>query len=232
MKAVLSSLAKAFGQLADPAIVRVATKSIAITIALFVMMGIALYYGLVWAGSAYGWSSAGWAEAIAAVLLAIIGFWFLFRIVALAVLQFFADKIVAAVEARHYPDLAEKAQPLPLPQDLANSVRGMGRALGFNLAALPFALVLLFTAIGPAVIFLAVNAVLLGRELTDMAWLRHCEGERHASPVPRNERILLGGVIATMMLVPVLNLVAPVVGAAAGTHLAHHAMQRNRSANA
>ena len=75
------------------------------------------------------------------------------------------------------------------------------------------------TAIGPAVVFLAVNAVLLGRELTDMAWLRHCCGDERGNPVPRSERVLLGGAIAGMMLVPVLNLVAPLVGAAAGTHL-------------
>ena len=93
------------------------------------------------------------------------------------------------------------------------------RALGYNLLALPVAAVLVFTAIGPALVFLAVNAVLLGRELTDMAWLRHCEGDTRGNPVPKAERILLGAVVAGMMAVPVVNLVAPLVGAAAGTHL-------------
>ena len=232
MNAVLSSIAKAFGQLGDPAIVRVAVKSIAITVAIFLAGGFGLYYALTRIGAEYSWSSDGWLEAVAAALIAIITFWFLFRVVALAVLQFFADEIVAAVEARHYPDLADKAKPLPLPQDLANSLRGMARALGFNLLALPFAAVLLFTAIGPAVVFLAVNAVLLGRELTDMAWLRHSEGIRRASPVPGAQRLMLGAIIAGMMLIPFANLVAPVVGAAAGTHLAHHAMQRTTKRNA
>jgi uncharacterized protein involved in cysteine biosynthesis len=79
--------------------------------------------------------------------------------------------------------------------------------------------VLAFTAIGPAVVFLAVNAVLLGRELTDMAWLRHSHGENRANPVSPGERLLLGAASAGMMLVPVAGLLGPVVGAAAGTHL-------------
>lgn len=232
MNAVFASLSKAFGQLRDPAILRIAAKSIGITVLLFVFAGFGLYIGLEWLFAWMGWEAGGMARAAAAAIIAIIAFWFLFRIVALAVLQFFADKIVAAVEAKHYPDLADKAQPLPLPQDIANSLKGLGRALGFNLLALPFAIVLLFTAIGPAIVFLLVNAVLLGRELTDMAWLRHTGGQSGPSPVKSGERLMLGGVIAAMMLVPFVNLIAPIVGAAAGTHLAHDAMRRKGASDA
>lgn len=227
MSAVLASLAKAFGQLADPAIVRIAAKSIGITVLIFVALGVALYFGLVALFAYLGWQTGGMAEAAAAIILGTLAFWFLFRVIALAVLQFFADEIVAAVEARHYPDQLEKAEKLPFAQDLANSLRGMGRALGFNLLALPVAIVLLFTGIGPAVLFLLVNAVLLGRELTDMTWLRHCEGEVRTSPVPGGERVMLGGAIATMMIVPFANLIAPIIGAAAGAHLAHNHMRRS-----
>jgi len=75
-------------------------------------------------------------------------------------------------------------------------------------------------------VFLAVNAVLLGRELTDMAWLRHCAGDERGNPVGRGERLLMGAAIAGMMLVPALNLVAPVIGAAAGTHLVLRRLER------
>lgn len=232
MNAVIASLSKAFGQLGDPAIARIAAKSIGITVLLFILAGFGLYFGLEWLFAWIGWETGGLAQAAAAAIIAVIAFWFLFRVVALAVLQFFADKIVAAVEAKHYADLADKAKPLPLPQDIANSLKGLGRALGFNLLALPVAVILLFTAIGPAIVFLLVNAVLLGRELTDMAWLRHTNGERQPSPVPATERLMLGGAIAAMMLVPFVNLIAPIVGAAAGTHLAHDAMRRKESGNA
>jgi uncharacterized protein involved in cysteine biosynthesis len=154
------------------------------------------------------------------VLLVPVAMWLLFRVVALAVLQFFADEVVAAVEAKHYPALAAQARPLPFQRDLANSLRGLMRALGYNLLALPLAGLVMFTAVGPTLVFLAVNAVLLGRELTDMAWLRHQTGGADgANPAPRTERLLLGAGIAGLMLVPVINLLAPVIGAAAGTHL-------------
>ncbi len=224
MRAVLSALAKAVGQIADPAILRVLVKTIAITVAVFMALGLGLYYALIWIGTELSWSTGGLAEAAAAAIIAIAAGWLLFRVVALAVLQLFADEIVAAVEVRHYPAAAALARPLPLHRDIANSLKGAGRALLFNALALPVAGLLLFTAIGPAVVFLLVNAVLLGRELTDMGWLRHCGGDTAGNPVAKSQRFALGGAIAALMLVPFINLVAPVIGAAAGTHLVQRRM--------
>lgn len=225
MSAVPAALAKAFGQLADRAVVVVVIKSVGVTLVLFAGLGAGLYGGLAallrseWLTGVLPEAYIGAMQTLLAVALGLIAFWLLFRVVALAVLQFFADEVVAAVEVKHFPALAAQAKPLPFRRDLANSVKGLMRALGYNLLALPLAGVLAFTAIGPALVFIGVNAVLLGRELTDMAWLRHCAGDLGGNPAPRAERLLLGGAIAGMMLVPFLNLIAPVVGAAAGTHL-------------
>ena len=68
-------------------------------------------------------------------------------------------------------------------------------------------------------VFLLVNAVLLGRELTDMGWLRHRPTPDAATPVGSLDRLLLGGAIAGLMAVPFANLLAPVIGPPAGTHL-------------
>lgn len=228
MGAVLKALGKAFGQLGDGAVLRVLLKTIGLTILVFLALGAALYFGLVRLFAWYdldGASGGGFAAATAAVLIAALAFWFLFRVVAVAVLQFFADEIVAAVEARHYPARAETARSLPFRRDLANSLRGIGRTLAVNALALPFALVLLVTGIGAALVFLIVNAWLLGRELTDMAWLRHCGDNPRDNPVPRSHRFLLGGVVAAIMLVPFAGLLAPILGAAAGTHLTHRALK-------
>lgn len=216
---VLKSLALAAGQLGDPAILRVLAKSLAITLVVFALLGSATFQAI-FAASAYAGMNVG-SEAtyLAALILTLIAAWFLFRIVALGVLQFFADEVVLAVERKHYPAVAESARDLPFAEDLSNSLRGAGRALLFNALALPIALVLLFTAIGPAVVFLAVNAVLLGRELTDMGWLRHRPAPQAPSPVGGWDRLLLGGAIAGLMAVPFVNLVVPIIGAAAGTHL-------------
>lgn len=232
MSAVLAALAKAFGQLADRAVVMVALKSIGITLAVFAGLGVGLWFGLEqlrqspWFAALLPPVIGGPLIIFVWLIVSLTAFWLLFRVVALAVLQFFADEVVAAVEARHYPALAAQARPLPFRRDLANSVRGLARALGYNLLALPVAAVLVFTAIGPAVVFLLVNAVLLGRELTDMAWLRHSGGALDGNPSPRGERLLLGGAIAGMMLVPFLGLVAPVIGAASGTHLVLRRLER------
>lgn len=217
MSDVPAAIVKACRQLGDRAVVAVLVKSIVITLAVFAGAGAGAYFALAEAAQRFGVDQ-GWAG-LAAVLLVPIAMWLLFRILALAVLQFFADEVVAAVEARHFPALAGAARPLPLRREAALATRGLMRALGYNLLALPVAAVLAFTAIGPALVFLAVNAVLLGREFTDMAWLRHCRGAERDNPSPRAERVLLGAVVAGMMLVPFLNFVAPVIGAAAGTHL-------------
>ena len=223
MRSVLTALAKAISQLPDPAVLRVLAKTALVTALVFIGMGCGLYWALIWIGTSFSVSTGGWVEAVAAALLALVMGWLLFRVLALAVLQLFADEIVVAVEARHYPDAAQRAKALPFHRDVANSLRSAGRALRFNALALPVAAALFFTAIGPAVVFLLVNAVLLGRELTDMAWLRHDDfaagGQAAGHPVSGFERALLGGAIAVLMLVPFINLLAPIIGAAAGTHL-------------
>lgn len=228
---MISALAKALGQLGDRAVLAVVVKSVAVTVLVFVALGFGLYLALVEALARMELEGGGLAGAAAAVLIAGAAFWFLFRIVALAVLQFFADDIVAAVEARHYPEACAAARRLPLRRDIANSLRGVARALAVNALALPVALALMVTGVGAPLVFLAVNAWLLGRELTDMAWLRHCGAEAGAerqNPVARYERILLGLVIAGIMVVPLANVLAPILGAAAGTHLTHRAMLRGK----
>lgn len=89
--------------------------------------------------------------------------------------------------------------------------------------ALPVALVLLVTGVGPPLVFLLVNAVLLGRELQDMVWLRHRHDPQAAAPLTGVNRALLGGAVAGLMTVPFVNLLAPLLGAAAATHLVHRA---------
>lgn len=218
MRNVVTALTKAFGQLGDPAILRVLGKSLGITLGVFVLFAWALSATLPWLLGEY-LNLSGDAYVIISALLAFVSAWFLFRVVALAVLQFFADEVVAAVEARHYPEAARKARKLPFREDLSNSLRGIARTLGFNALALPVAIVLFFTAIGPAIVFLLVNAVLLGRELTDMGWLRHTSAPGETSPVGALERSVLGMTVAGLMLIPFVNLLAPVIGAAAGTHM-------------
>lgn len=226
MTSVTSALFRSLGQLGDARILAIIAKSMAITLAIFALAGVALWQVLGHALDGYAAGHASELGALAAMVLAALGAWLLFRFVALAVLQFFADEVVQAVERRHYPQAAASARTLPFREELANSLKGLGRALLVNLVALPVALVLLVTGIGPAIWFWAVNGWLLGRELQDMAWLRHAHAPDAKPPMSGGTRFLLGGAIAALLLVPFANLLAPVIGAAAATHL----VQRRKGA--
>ena len=224
---VLPAFARALGQLGDRRVLGVLLKSMGVTLVIFAALGIALWRGSAVLIERY---AAGWGEVggLIALLLAIIGGWLLFRIVALAVLQFFADDVVRAVEARHYPAEAATARTLPFAEEARNALAGLLRAVAVNLIALPVALLLLVTGIGTALLFWAVNAWLLGRELQDMAWLRHRHDRAAAPPLTALTRLALGGIVAAMLLIPFVNLLAPVLGAAAATHLVHaRALTRN-----
>lgn len=220
MIGVPSAFARAFAQLGDQRVLAVLAKSIAVTLAAFAALGVALWQGTARLIEHY---AAGYGElgGLIGVVLAILGGWLLFRVVALAVLQFFADEVVLAVEARHYPEAAKTARKVPFSEDARHAAAGLLRTIVVNLVALPIALLLLVTGIGTALLFWAVNAWLLGRELQDMAWLRHRPNADAAPPLGTLTRLALGGIVAGMLLIPFVNLLAPVLGAAAATHLVH-----------
>ncbi len=226
MPSILTSLTLALGQLADPGVLRVLLKSLAVTILAFVVISWAGWWAfdalLAWLGLSDAlFSGSGGLRGMASALLALIGLWLCWRIVAMAVIQFFADEVVKAVEARHYPEAASTARDLTTGEELQKGLAAALRALVANLVALPIALLLLFTAIGPAIVFWIVNAVLVGRELQDLVWLRHRQATDELHPLGRFDRFLLGGVVAALLALPFVNLLAPVLGAASATHMVH-----------
>ncbi|MGN6495725.1 MAG: EI24 domain-containing protein [Tsuneonella sp.] len=228
MSRIPAAFALAFAQLGDPRIVRVLAKSLLMTIAIFVLAAWLGSYAFDWAGARLGIDEGTRFAGLLAVIAAIVAAWLLFRVVALAVLQFFADDVVIAVEERHYPAAAASARRVPLVEDLANALKSTARTLLVNLAALPVAILLLATGVGTALLFWAVNAWLLGIELQEMAWRRHRLFGQTRPPLDSLARFGLGGIVAALLVVPFVNLLAPVLGAAAATHLVH----RRRGANA
>ena len=217
----MRALSLSFRQLGDRAILRILFKSLAITLAIFAALGTALAFGLQWLVDRYDLAALDGLGALVAAIVVVLAAWLLFRFVALFVLQFFAEDVVRAVEARHYPQVVGTARSIPFTEEMRRGTRSTLRALAFNLLALPVAIALLVTGVGTALLFWAVNAVLLGRELQDMVWLRHREHEGDRPPVGAARRFALGGAVAGMLSLPFVNLIAPVVGAATATHLVH-----------
>lgn len=229
----LRSFVLGLGQLFDKAVLRVLAKSLGVTLVIFALAAVLGWWALDWALAEMGLGETLFAggdglRGVAAAALALLGLWLLWRIIAMAVIQFYAEDVVRAVEARHYPQAMQTARDLPLGEQLGQAGKAAGRALVFNLLAAPLALALVFTAIGPAIVFWLVNALLLGRELQDMVWLRHRWGSKAAAPVTKGQRFLLGGAVAALLAVPFVHFLAPVLGAACATHLVH---RRKRAHN-
>lgn len=214
---MLQSIALAFGQLGDRRVLGVFARSVLVTLGVFGALGFAAWQGLsVWLGS-------GSLAAVMAVVVTLLAGWLLFRAVAIAVIGLFADGIVDAVEARHYPAARAAARPVGLGRAAAMGLRSAMRLAGYNLLASPLYIVLFFTGIGLPVAFFGLNGWLLGRDLGDMVAVRHIDAAamRGWRAATRWRRLALGLAVAGLFVVPGLNLIAPILGAAAMTHLFH-----------
>jgi len=226
MAAILSAMSRALGQLADPRILRLLAKTVAVSLVLFIVLGWAGWFALDWLLAKAGlqdaaFTGAGGVRGVVSLAIILIAGWLLWRVIAMGVISFYADEAVLAVEERYYPEAALRARDLPLHEQLTTSLAAMGRALIANLIVLPFALALLVTGVGTALLFWAVNGVLLGRELSDMVWLRHRHAEGAPAPLTTTERFALGGLTAALLAIPFVNFLAPVLGAASAAHLIH-----------
>ncbi len=220
---MLRYLFLSIGQLGDRAVLRVFAKSMAATLALFAVGGIGVWWATQWLLARWiGDGATGWATAFAAVVT-ILALWLLFRAAAVAVIGIFADEVVVAVERRHYPQALAGARSVPFARSLTMGLRSAGRVVGINLLLLPLYIVLLATGVGTAAAFFVVNGWLLGRDLGDMVAVRHLDrqGVTAWRQATAGRRFLLGLVDAALFVVPVVNLAAPILGAAMATHLFH-----------
>ena len=216
---MLAAFSIALTDLFDRRLMPIWLKSLGATLLVCAALGLALWNGLSLAIDRYAARSD--LGELAAGIVTVLALWLVWRVVALAVLQFFADEVVAAIEARHYPAMAASARKLGWREEARRSLGGAARALLFNLLALPLALVLLITGVGAPLVFIAVNAVLLGRELQDMVWLRHRPSPQSPAPLGAVPRLALGAVTAVLLTVPGVNFAAPFLGAACAVHMIH-----------
>jgi uncharacterized protein involved in cysteine biosynthesis len=214
------------GQLTDRPVLSVFLKSLAVTLLLFAVTGVGLWFAL---DATFDTYAAHWQDesgvfaAVATALLLAGAWWLLFRAIAVAVIGLFGDEVVAAVEARYYPAAHAAARPVPFARSLAMGLGSAGRAIGVNLLLLPVYLLLIVTGLGTPILFFAVNGWLLGRDLGDMVAARHMPAAQLSEwrKETTARRFVLGLIGTGLFVVPVLNLVAPVLGAAMATHVFH-----------
>jgi uncharacterized protein involved in cysteine biosynthesis len=137
--------------------------------------------------------------------------WFLFPSIVVVVSGVFLDRVVDATEDRLYPDLPPPRK-VPLAESLLGSLRLLGVGVALNLLALP----LYFVPLLNLPLWLVLNGYLVGREYAEIVAARRLTPAL-AARLRRDRRLafwLSGAVIAAMLAVPLLNLIAPVIGAA------------------
>ncbi len=223
---IAEAVARAIGQLGDPRFRRVLLLGVGLTLALLFAATVAFVwivawvvpetFALPWIGEiAWVDDALSWAVVPLMLVLSV----FLMVPVASAFTGLFLEDVTDAVEARHYPDLGP-APKVPFGTALRDSAGFLGVIVAANLAALvPY---LLFAPLAP-VIFVALNGYLLGREYFQLVAMRRLgrDGARAARKRSAGTIWLAGAVMALPLAVPVVNLLVPVIGAAAFTHLFH-----------
>ncbi len=94
-------------------------------------------------------------------------------------------------------------------------------SVGLNVILLPLYLALIFVPPLNVVVFYAVNGRLLGREYFETVATRRLnqEGLRAFRRAHARTLWLTGAIITFMLTVPLLNMIAPVIGAAVMVHV-------------
>lgn len=220
MKTVFVAVQRALGQLSDPALRRPIWRSLLLALLAFV-----LAWGAAWAAIwSFTYFEIGWLNrlikylgAFAVTLLSLLLFPATFGIM----LSIFLEEIADVVEARHYPRLA-RAEPLPVWLGLASGLKFLLLLLVINLVLLPVYLLAMFVAGAGLVLAWLVNGWLIGHEYYEqLALRRHSATEVKAWRKANSGTLWLAGIpIAMLGTVPVLNLLAPVIGCAVLVHVA------------
>lgn len=222
----ITSFGKTLTQLGDPRFRRVLFKGIGLTFVLLIAVYTAFLMFLNWIGAGQtvqellgNISWVGDLFTFASLFLMIALSIFLMIPVASAITSLFLDEVADAVEDKHYPELPDVPR-VSFSEGLKDSVNFLGVLIAANI----FALVLyaIFPPFSPF-IFWGLNGFLLGREYFQLVAMRRV-GRAEAKKLRKKHMgtIWLAGTLMAMpLVVPLLNLVIPILGAATFTHLYH-----------
>jgi uncharacterized protein involved in cysteine biosynthesis len=204
-------------QLPDPAFLGPLLKGFLGAVGVFAGLSALAAWGTAGLAGGTGWL-ATLAATLGGVLTLGLAFW-LFVPAMLAIAGLFLDPVAAAVERRFYPGLPP-ARAAGLGAQAAFNI-GFGlKVAALSLLALPLAL--LAPPFGAAALWL-ISTFALGHGLFEgVAQRRMSVAESRALRRRREGAVLaLGGVFAALSFVPLVNLLVPVLGTAAMTHLLH-----------
>jgi CysZ protein len=207
---MLTDLLRAIRMLGEPRARGVVWLGVALSLATLVGLVFGVEALVSWASdTGYGWVDR--TLEVLSVLGTLVVAWFLFPAIVVAVSSFFLERVVDATEDRYHPGLPPP-RPIPIGEAVPAALRLLGLSLLLNLLALP----LYFVPLLNLPVWLALNGYLVGREYAELVGLRRLDPAR-VGVVRRNYRLMFwtSGILITFLLaVPLVNLVAPVFGAA------------------
>jgi CysZ protein len=214
---MLEPLALAFAQLDDPVFVRVTARAVLLAGALFAALAVGCAWALASLVGQQGWGQHVWlAGTLGGVGALLLATW-LFVPVAIGMAALFTDQVAVAVERRFYPGLSP-ARGAPLAEQAWDGVLLGLQVLALNVLGLVLAL-------GSAGLGLALGWLIagwtIGRGLFVAVAMRRM-GRAEARRLYARQRLAVvvsGVLLALAATVPLLNLLVPVLGAAAMVHV-------------
>jgi CysZ protein len=161
----------------------------------------------------YGWTR--WLFGGLGALVYVVAAWFLFPVVFTAVAGIFLEDLADRIERRHYPELPVPRK-VPVAEQVYASLRGLLRGLLWNALALP----LYFIPVVNVLAYAAVNSRLLSREYFQVIALRHFPVDATGDCFRRHRPQLWreGVVLMLLFVVPVVQLVAPLLATSLAVH--------------
>ncbi|MFO1037002.1 MAG: EI24 domain-containing protein [Geminicoccaceae bacterium] len=207
---MLQDLVRAFAELRDPRIRRVVLISIGLAVLTFILL-LGVVQGLLyWLGETpYHWLN--WIIGLAGAAGTAVVAWLLFPAVLTSVVGLFLDRVVDATEDNNFPTLPAAKSP-SMTASIVSSVRLALTAIVLNLLVIPA----YFVPVLNVAVFVLLNGYLLGREYFELVAMRRLSSADVSAAKSRwrTPILIVGGLVALLSLVPVVNLVAPVIGAA------------------
>ena len=216
---MIRSFSLAIRQLLDPAFRRVLLQSLFLAAGVFSGLAAIVWFFMAGTSISTFWLLELIVDVLGGVAVAVMT-WLLFPAVASFFVSLFLEDIVSAVEDLHYPD-DPPARSVPLLTTASVSLRFTGVTLALNLLALPFYLVTLWFPPFTIAIFYCLNGYLLSREYYELVALRRLDTAAAVALRKANrQRLFFTGVIITFLFtMPIVNLLAPVIGVAATAHV-------------
>ncbi len=223
---MFASLGRAIANFFDGTLKGVFLKSVLLTLALFAVLGFALAYGL----NHLPILGAHWvnelldvvAPALFVILLIVLG-----APVAALFASLFLDEVAKKVEARSKLPAVPTTKGATFFGNLGAGARLASLVLLVNLVLIPVDIELPVVA---EVLTVLANGWLLGREYFELAALRHLS-RASADALRRRHggKVFAGGtLIALLSMIPIVNFVVPLFGAAFMVHMFGRYAQEER----